>query len=110
MKDRRDSIPMPEYGVCDVVNRIAYIPTRFPEETPEEPLERGRTEADTAIMKIAGMLGRLLAEWEIDGRIEYDDECRVIKAPWLPEEAARGLGRKASSLIQSPSCQPPRQP
>jgi hypothetical protein len=83
MKDDRETIPMPEYGVCDVASRITCIPTRYEDETPEAALDRGRAEAHAAIMDLAGLLGCLVARWEIDGRIKYDADGNVVEAPWL---------------------------
>lgn len=65
-KSDKAQIPMPEYGVSDIRNRVTYIPTRHPWETPEEALENARKETKKVLIKIARLLGEQCAREEAE--------------------------------------------
>lgn len=81
MKDKLESIAMPEYGVTDIVSRITFIPTRYPHETPDEAIVRGTAQAHEAILELARMLGRKLARDVASGRIKLDDDGNIVDVP-----------------------------
>lgn len=78
MKDKLESIAMPEYGVTDIVSRVTFIPTRYPHETPDEAIVRGTAQAHEAILELARMLGRKLARDVASGRITLDDDGNIV--------------------------------
>jgi len=100
MKDKVESISMPKYGVTDIVNRITYIPTRRPDETPEEAFVRGKAQVDHALSELVRALARKLVQDIVSGRIKLDDVGNFLDEPqWdiLEAKPAKARLRKRAA-------------
>lgn len=58
---------MLQHGLSDIKTRVAYIPTRDPDETPQEALARGAREGKQALREIARLLARQAAHEQFEG-------------------------------------------